>query len=565
MNPDICLSGWRRLAPVTGVMVILGLCWIAGCGPSGDDPDGSGRPKLVLLIVVDQLTGDVLDRYGDRLGQDGLRRLAQAGVHFREAHFRHGITSTAPGHATIVTGAHPAVHGLVGNYWIDPATGESVYCAQDERHRLLGEPTHEGDGLSPALVNAETLGDVLVQATGGESRVFGVSLKDRSAILLAGRAGKAFWYSPRTGRFVTSDYYYSQTPRWLEAFNAGDPTGPYRQAAWTLSRGPGDYAFSERDDQPWERDYRGLGRVFPHELAGTGDFHAALRFTPFADELTLAAIRALMAAESIGQRSSPDLLAIGLSATDYVGHAFGPDSLEAEDNMFRLDGLIAELLALADRQVGPGQTLVVLTSDHGTPQAPEYLRQRGEPVGRIDTPRLIGRLNQRLRAELALDFDPVLRFYNPSLYFDQPRLQRADVDMARLERRVAALAAAEPGIGSAFAASDLLQQSGDSSTIRELARAAMHTGRSGQVYLVQAPGWHLHPLPQVHAVMHGSPHRYDTHVPILIAGPGIEPQAVTRPVGVERLAASIAAYLGLPAPAEASSELLPEMVPARGR
>jgi predicted AlkP superfamily pyrophosphatase or phosphodiesterase len=560
VNSRDTISGWRSGGFLAGVIAILALCWLAGCERPRDDAE---RPRLVLLIVVDQLRGDFLDRYGERLEPGGLRRLIGAGVHYRQAHFRHGITATAPGHTTIVTGAHPSIHGLVGNNWVDPETGESVYCVQDERHRLLGEATHARDGVSPALVEAETIGDVLAEVTGGESRVFGVSLKDRGAILLAGRAGKAFWYSRRTGRFVTSDYYYRDPPPWLEAFNGGDPAGAYRQMAWTLSRDAGDYRFIDRDDQPWERDYRGLGRVFPHELARTGDFYSALRFTPFADQLTLAAVAALMEAESVGQRSSPDLLAVSLSATDYVGHVFGPDSLEAEDNMFRLDRLIAELLALADRQTGPGQTLVILTSDHGIPSAPEYLVQQGEPVARIDTPGMIARLNQQLRQEMALEFDPISRFYNPALFLDLPRLVSEGIDTEWLERRVAVLAAAEPGIESAFAAGDLRGGSGEGSPLRELARASIRADRAGQVYLVQAPGWHLHAQPQVHAAMHGSPHPYDTHVPIVVMGPGIEPQSVTRPVGVESLAASIAAYLDLPAPALASGELLPELIPAR--
>lgn len=560
MDDRHLITGRRSGAYLAGAMAILALCGLAGCDTPREHAD---RPKLVLLIVVDQLRGDFLDRYGERLEPGGLRRLVESGVHYREAHFRHGVTATAPSHTTIVTGAPPAVHGLVGNNWVDPETGQSVYCVQDERHRLLGEATHVRDGVSPALMEAETIGDVLAQVTGGESRVFGVSLKDRGAILLAGRAGKAFWYSRRTGRFVTSDYYYREPPGWLEAFNTDDPAGAYRQSAWTLSRDAADYRFMDRDDQPWERDYRGLGRVFPHELARTSDFYSALRFTPFADQLTLAAVAALMEAEAIGQRSSPDLLAVSLSATDYVGHAFGPDSLEAEDNMFRLDRLVAELLVLAERQAGPGRTLVILTSDHGIPSAPEYLTQQGEPVDRIDTPGMIARLNRQLRREMSLDFDPILRFYNPSLFLDLPRLVGAGIDTERLARRVAALAAAEPGVESAYAAGDLQGGPGDGSLVRELARASIRADRAGQVYLVQTPGWHLHALPQVHAAMHSSPHPYDTHVPIVVMGPGIAPQSVSRPVGVESLAASLAAYLDLPAPAQASDELLPEMIPGR--
>lgn len=541
-------------------LTTMGLSALAGCSRTQAEP-----PRLVLLIVVDQLRGDVFERYGERLDGDGLRLLVDNGVHYREAHFRHGITNTAPGHVTIVSGAHPAVHGIVGNNWLDPETNRIVYCVEDPRHRLLKEPTEVRDGVSPGLVTVETLGDVMVGHGDGVSRAFGVSLKDRGAILLAGRAGKAFWYSRRSGRFVTSDYYYPGEPRWLAEFNAAQPAEAYRRTPWRLLRDDRDYRFIDRDDQPWERDFKGLGRVFPHDLAASSDYHAALRFTPYADELTLAAVAALIEAESIGAGPGPDLLGISLSATDYVGHAFGPDSLEAEDNLFRLDRTISALLALIDKRVGLERTLVILTSDHGIPSAPEFLALRGDPVARIDTPAMVARLNAALRAEFGLDYDPVLRFLNPTLFLDVRRLQADDKDIGQVERTLVRFALREPGIQSAFASRDLVAGVDADSGERALARASIQPGRSGQVYLVQSPGWHLHPVPQQQAAMHGSPHRYDTHVPIVIMGPGLEPQVVIRPVGVESLAASVAAYLGLRAPAQASGALLPELILSQER
>ncbi len=551
----------RRAAHLVLISLItMGLWVLSGCSRTEAE-----QPGLVLLIVVDQLRGDVFERYGERLDGDGLRLLVDNGVHYREAHFRHGITNTAPSHVTIVSGAHPAVHGIVGNNWIDPETNRTVYCVEDARHRLLEEPTRNGDGVSPGLVTVETLGDVIVEHGDGVSRAFGVSLKDRGAILLAGRAGKAFWYSRRSGRFVTSDYYYPRQPRWLDEFNAAEPAEAYRRRPWRLLRDDRDYRFIDQDDQPWERDYKGLGRVFPHDLAASSDYPAALRFTPYADELTLAAVAELMEAESIGEGPGPDLLAISLSATDYVGHAFGPDSLEAEDNLFRLDRTISALLALIDKRVGLARTLVILTSDHGIPSAPEYLALHGDPVARIDTPAMVARLNAALRAEFGLDYDPVLRFLNPTLFLDVRRLQADDIDIGQMARTLVRFALAEPGIQSAFASADLVPGLDAEPPERALARASIQPGRAGQVYLVQSPGWHLHPNPQQHAAMHGSPHRYDTHVPIVIMGPDLDPQVVTRPVGVESLAASVAAYLQMRAPAQASEVLLPELILSKQR
>jgi predicted AlkP superfamily pyrophosphatase or phosphodiesterase len=551
------LTARLRLAPA---LCLLALVLAAG-GCERERAHSPDRPALVLLVVVDQLRGDFLHRYGDRLPDDGLRRLAEEGVHFREAHYRHGITATAPGHATIVTGAHPAAHGIAGNDWVDPATGQRVYCVGDPDHRLLGEPGRDHDGVAPTNLLAETLGDVLIEHSGGASRVFGVSIKDRGAILPAGVNGKAFWFSPRTGRFVTSDYYYRREPSWLADFNAAKPADGYAAKPWTLWRDDDDYAFRQRDDQPWERDYRGLGRVFPHVIPAGAEAYSVLRFTPFADELTLDAVAALMAAERVGEGRGTDLLAVSLSATDYIGHAFGPDSLEAEDNLFRLDRQIARLLVLVEERVGLDRTLVVLTSDHGIPSAPEFLAGGAAEPGRVDVPGMIERLNAGLRAGLGLAFDPVLRFYNPALFLDLPAIREAGAEPADIARAAAALAAVEPGILAAWPTA-MLQALGPSAGPDErLARATLAPNRAGQVYLVQDPGWHLHPDPPLHAAMHGSPHRADTHVPMILRGPGLEPEAVDRPVGIETLAPSIAAWLGLRPPAQADGIALPELIP----
>ena len=544
---------------------MLLLSVLASGGARGDDRPGTDATApddgiaLVVLVVVDQLRGDFLEVYGDRLGDDGLGLLTDRGVHYLNAQYRHGITSTAPGHATIVTGAHPSVHGIVGNEWLDPLTAARVYCVADDKHRILGEETQLRDGVSPLNLRAQSIGDLLVAERGGAARVFAVSLKDRGAILPGGLRGKAFWYSRRTGRFVTSDYYYRRAPRWLAGFNGAGSVDAFRERAWNLLRATSDYRYASRDDQPWERDYKGLGRVFPHELSATGDdYYSALRYTPFADELTLDATLKLIDAEGIGQADSTDFLAISLSATDYIGHVFGPDSLEAEDNLFRLDRVMARLLAAVDQRVGLNRILIVLTSDHGIPSAPELLEEQGEDVGRVDVPGMIERINREIAAAFDLEFDAVARFNNPALYLNAGALDRAGVNVADVERAVASRAAAEPGIALALPASEILAED-STDPLRQRLRASLWPSRSGLVYLVQTRGWHLHALPDLQAVMHGSPYRYDTHVPLVVMMPGLEPQAIDRSVGVEQIAPSLAVLLGLPPPAEATGEPLPEL------
>jgi len=554
------VPGFRR-----GLLLTLLLSLLASGGARGDErPDTDGSEPgdglaLVVLVVVDQLRGDFLDVYGDRLGDDGLAFLTGRGVHYLNAEYRHGITSTAPGHATIVTGAHPSVHGIVGNEWVDPMTATRIYCTADDEHRILGEETRLRDGVSPLNLKAQSVGDLLMEERAGAARVFAISLKDRGAILPAGRRGKAFWYSRHTGRFVTSDYYYQREPRWLAEFNDAGAVDDFRKRAWSLLRDESDYRYASHDDQPWERDYKGLGRVFPHELAATGDdYYLALRYTPFSDEFTLDAALKLIDAEGIGQADGTDFLVISLSATDHIGHVFGPESLEAEDNLLRLDRVMARLLAGVDQRVGLDRTLFVLTSDHGIPTAPELSEQRGEQVGRVDVPGMIGRINAEIAAAFDLEFDAVVRFNNPALYLDAGALGDAGVAVADVERAVAILAADEPGITLALPASEVLAE--DSvDPLRQRVRASLWPSRTGLVYLVQARGWHLHSMPNLQAVMHGSPYRYDTHVPIVVMMPGLTPQAIERPVGVEQIAPSVAVLLGLPPLAQATGEPLSEL------
>ena len=306
------------------------LALVVGCGTpgSGGRPDRAGAqpPRLVLLVTVDQLRGDLPQRYRERLGEGGFRLLLEQGVHYTNAHYRHATTETAVGHATLATGADPSGHGIVGNDWVDPETGAFVYNTEDARHHLVGQEPKPHQGVSPRNLRASTIGDELVLASGGRSRVFSVSGKDRGAILPGGHAGKAFWYSKRSGRFVTSSYYYERYPAWVEAWNAVSPAEAFRGRAWEPLH-PAETYRTRQDDRPYEAAALGMGRAFPHPYGE--DRYLALRvgITPAVDALTLDFVRTLLREERVGQGETTDLLAVSFSATDYVGHLFGPSSV----------------------------------------------------------------------------------------------------------------------------------------------------------------------------------------------------------------------------------------------
>ncbi len=262
--------------------------------PAQAEAAGPAEPKLVLQITVDQLRGDLPMRYRDRLGEGGFRHLLEQGVHYTNAHYRHANTETAVGHATLVTGADPSAHGIVANDWKDPATGAFVYNTEDDRHHVLGQEPKAHQGVSPRNLLASTIGDELILSNTGRSRVFSVSGKDRGAILPGGHAGKAFWYSKSTGKFVTSSYYYDAYPGWVEAWNDAAPAEAYRGKGWELLHDQSSYLAADHDDRPYEAAALGMGRVFPHPYGDDEYLTMRLGLTPAVDELTLDFVKTLI-------------------------------------------------------------------------------------------------------------------------------------------------------------------------------------------------------------------------------------------------------------------------------
>ncbi|MDH3636979.1 MAG: alkaline phosphatase family protein [Gammaproteobacteria bacterium] len=520
------------------------------------------KPKLVVLITIDQLRGDMPWRFKDRFGPGGFRHLMDKGATYTNAHFQHSTTFTAVGHATLATGGNAAQHGLAGNDWHNTTTGKRVYCVEDDRHPLIGKEPKAHKGTSPRNLTSSTIGDELILSTGGKSRVFSVSIKDRGAILPGGHLGKAFWYSSGSGKFVTSTYYYEEYPEWVTAWNAEDHGGRYQNETWDLLQERAAYTFQDQDDRPFEKSYKHLGRTFPHAL-GNEDakaFYAALRFTPMGDQLTLAFVKELMTQEKVGQGNAMDMLAVSFSATDYLGHAFGPNSLEAEDNLLRLDQTLAEFFQIIDQQVGLDQTLLVLASDHGTDEISEYKASLGVAAGRHRPDEFLQQANAALQARFNTTEKLVVAFWNPSLYLDPGAVTKLGVDMATVERALAEAMMKIPGFALALTRTDLMAGDVPNTATVNRVQAAFHPVRSGNVLVVQEPFWYLYPNPDQFSAMHGSPYTYDTYVPIMFAGPGIGQQRIDRPVAPRDIAPTITAYLGIKPPSGSVGTPLTEVL-----
>ena len=537
----------------------------------------ASAPRLVLQITVDQLRGDLPGRYLAQMGEGGFRYLLENGVVFADAHHAHANTETIVGHATLATGATPSAHGMIGNVWFDRGSGHLVYNIQDSRFPLLTEgadvdhtteidPTQRAattEGRSPAALLVSTFSDELAIHTAGQAKIFGVSVKDRGAVALAGHAGKAFWFSKQKGEFVTSRFYYESYPDWVVAWNGSKPAQRYADASWDLLHDRSTYLHGASDDQPWETALGSYGRVFPHAY-GPGDgkyFTTLLTISPAGDDLTLDFAKTLIEHESIGQDNVTDYLSVSFSSTDYVGHLFGPSSLEAEDNLLRLDRTLAALLSFVDEKIGLEKTLIVLSADHGGPEVPGYLNEFGIEAAYVDP----GTWDKeagiaRLKSRFGIGGELIESYFHPYVYLNRDVIRESGLSQAEVESAVAEEVTKLDGVALAVSSTALMEGRVSSTNLTRAILNNHHPKRSGDVFVVFEPQRFINDFDGLTvAATHGSPWRYDTFVPLIFAGAGLQPQRVYRAVQTRDVARTLAAIVGTNLPSGSSGQVLPEV------
>ena len=528
-------------------------------------------PRLVLQITVDGMRADLLGRYQKNFSKGGFNALINQGTVYGSAHYDHANTETIVGHSTLATGAHPSTHGMTGNVWFDAASGELAYNIEDPEAPLL--PTREteiageqvdpsqklarSDGRSPRALLAPTFSDSLVVHTAGKAKVFGISGKDRSAVAMAGHSGKAFWMSVNNGDFVTSRYYYADYPQWVKDWNGQRKAEQYGGKQWQLLLDQSHYLLGDQDDRPYEADLRGYGRVFPHAYAPAGDklFYTQVLVSPAGNRLLTDFAKTLITAEQLGEDDVPDYLSVSYSSVDAVNHFFGPSSLENEDVVLQLDRDLEELLTFVGKTVGLENTLIVLSADHGMAEMPEYMEELGYEAGRIKPEELVSLANKVAKDRFGLD-QVAKFFFRPYLYIDEEAVQAAGKSLREVEQAIASGLGEHPGIALAVSSSGLsaLEQS---TLLRQIQRN-YHPRRSGHIYLVQKPYWFVFESGPIVA-MHGSPWSYDTHVPLIFMGKGIDARQVERRVGIVDVAPTLSRLLGLTPPASSEGTPLLEV------
>jgi predicted AlkP superfamily pyrophosphatase or phosphodiesterase len=520
-----------------------------------------GAPKLVVVLVVDGLPNEQVQRYRDQFGQGGFRRLLEHGARYSNAHQAHGVTVTAVGHAAILSGAYPYQHGVIGNNWIDPLTRAALYCTEDAAYSYIGEKTNPGDGTSPAKLQVDTLGDAMRYASGNQAKVVTVSGKDRGAILLAGKTGTAYMYMENSGNFASSTYYMTSHPAWVQRYQATRPQDRYYGKSWTPLLADAAYADDAGDE--FYPAKVGVSNSFPFSYYSESgkldaDYFNRLKTGPFLDELTLEFARAAVDGEGLGKNAAgtPDLLGVSLSAHDYVNHAFGPESKMSHDHLQRLDRMLAGFFAFLDKQVGMDNVLVVLTADHGFANVPEFSQARHVDARRIDSARLIAALDQHLAAKYAVD-KLVAASLMPNIYLDYALIEKRGLKRDEVESAAARFLISQPGIVQAYTRTEL--EGGRVSDTRTglLMRRAWNRQLSGDIMVVTRPYWYFGS--GTTGTSHGSPYAYDTNVPLIMMGKRwITPGYYGQYAEVVDIAPTLAHLLHVRPPAAAEGRVLTE-------
>jgi predicted AlkP superfamily pyrophosphatase or phosphodiesterase len=506
----------------------------------------SSKPKLVVGIVVDQMRYDYIYRYWDKFSNDGFKRLVNEGFFCRNTNYNYVPTYTGPGHASIYTGTTPAVHGIIANDWYDKITGKDMYCAEDKNVIGVGTTASEGK-RSPVNMLTTTITDELRISSNMKSKVIGIALKDRSAILPAGHtANGAYWYDGSIGNFITSSYYMKELPIWVQDFNKKELAKKYLSEPWNTMLPIEQYTESLPDDNKYETLGKGEAKpVFPHNLPelmiNNGGLNM-IRTTPFGNSLTKDFAIETIRSENMGKSNATDFLAVSFSSPDFIGHAYGPNSVEQEDDYIRLDKDLAELLKFLDTEIGKDNVLVFLTADHAAPEVPAYLTDLKIPSGYVNENKMIDSLKKYLNKTYGDSL--VLSFTNQQVFLNHKVIDTKKLVLQQVQEDAATFLQTMPSVSEVLTAATL-----NNSQFTEGSRYLMQKGfnakRSGDVLVNYLPGY-INYMPT--GTTHGSPYSYDTHVPLLFYGWNIKQGSSAEQVYIPDLAATLAMMLNIQFP-----------------
>lgn len=504
-------------------------------------PAEVARPKLVVGLVVDQMRWDYLYRYYNRYTNGGFKRLINEGFSAENTYIPYTPTYTACGHTCIYTGSVPAIHGIIGNDWYDAETKKNMYCTEDTSVVTVGStPSSEGN-MSPKNMLSNTITDELRIATNFKGKVIGISLKDRGSILPAGHAANAaYWYQGSTGNWITSSYYMNEVPTWIADYNKLKLANKFYAKNWETLYPIDTYVNSTADEQAYE----GKSSTFPHSLAQfAGKNYDAIRSTPYGNTITLDLAKLAILSEDLGKDNITDFLAVSCSATDYVGHQYGPNSIEAEDTYLRLDKDFEEFFNYLDKQVGKGNYTIFLTADHGAAHVPGFMQKNKLPAGVVSDRDIAAKLNGYLNEKFKVN-NLVLRSMNNQIIFDHDKTDKGDVSFDVIKSASIDFLKKLDGFANVVDISRISQ-----ATLPEVQKKMITNGynakRSGDLYYILNPNWFNGSST---GTTHGNWNPYDAHIPLVFMGWGIKPGASNKTHYMTDIAPTLAALLHIQMP-----------------
>lgn len=509
------------------------------------------QPKLVVGIVVDQMRYDYIEKYWNKFGNDGFRRLVNEGYNCKNTNYNYVPTFTGPGHASVYTGVTPSAHGIVSNSWINRERKKPAYCVYDETVSGIGTSSYSGK-MSPQNLLCTTVCDELRSKTKSKSKVIGIALKDRGAILPAGRsATAAYWFD--NGNWVSSNYYMKELPQWVTDFNKKELAKKYLSRQWTTLLPIEQYTESDADDNDCEELFNGKpAPTFPYDLPALMALNGGLdliRSTPFGNSFTKDFTIETVKNENMGKGAVADFLCVSFSSPDIIGHQFGPQSIEVQDCYLRLDRDLAELLKFLDEWVGKNNVLVFLTSDHGAAEAVNCMKKKGISAGVVHEKPVSDSLKKLFARTYNDSF--LVAVSDFSVYLDRERIIKKGLSVANVSYRAAQYLVKLDGIADALTATTIEDEKNffiDGSSrdsIRVKVRAGFYPGRSGDIIFVLKPNW-LEGFNK--GTTHGSPYKYDTHVPLLWWGYSVKPGSTSESFAITQIAPTVAKLLKVTKP-----------------
>lgn len=508
------------------------------------------RPKLVVGIMVDQMRWDYLYRYYERYGDDGFKRLLNEGYSMENAYIDYLPTFTAIGHSSVYTGSVPAIHGISGNNWVVQATGEDMYCTQDDEATAVGSNGKAGK-MSPKNLQVSTITDELKLATNFRSKTIGVALKDRASILPAGSlADAAYWFDGEAGNFITSDFYMEKLPKWAAKFNKDKKVDKYLSKVWDTKYKKSSYIQSYVDDNPYEGKLPGMDSpTLPVDLKKVkkASGYGAISMTTYGNNLTLDFAKAAIEGEKLGENphNVPDFLAVSFSSPDYVGHRFGVNAIETEDTYLRLDELFAEFFNYLDKEIGKGEYVVFLTADHGAAHNPQLLKDKKMHAGYLSSSIIRKSLKKTIEEKYG-NADIIRTVTNYQVHLNYDVIDEMNVDIEAVKETIVRELRKMPNVSFAVDQHKALTAA-IPSPIRERIVNGYNSKRSGEIqYILDVQFYSARDGST--GTTHGTWGPYDAHIPLIFMGWGVEQGASHRPVNMTDIAPTIAALLKIQEP-----------------